>query len=316
MRGEIGVDSEEALEADLAEFARHERKGGWALALLIAKRVEPGTDNGVGLEQLSTNWFSRTVFRRISAREFARRTHSSHRRVMAYWKAWERAAADGIVDPAFTLEPGRHVELPDEDTVPFFGEKGYYRSYEAREVSSERVRAIEEEAERAGIKATAPVSIATQPKALTAAVVADATARGAAQEGLDEFHRRQAEQDQADRDAARRTAQDRRRGYDRDEEAEVVQAVRQSAQAASEADAALDVFNEITAIRLGTLRTLGLLQRHQIAFTHERSQSLAGLCDAATAAIGFIRDLVTSNSTALNDAALQAFLDESEKKLG
>ena len=38
--------------------------------------------------------------------------------------------------------------------------------------------------------------------------------------------------------------------------------------------------------------------------------------DASEAAIAFIRDLAASPLTVLNDDALRAFLDESEKKLG
>ncbi|MEU9606353.1 hypothetical protein [Streptomyces sp. NPDC048057] len=314
------ADSEEWLAADIEEFAVHDRKGGWARALLIARRVEPHEGSGVGFEQESTKRFDRNTFRRISAREFARRSNSSAKRIMAFYQAWERAAADGIVDSAADLAPGGHVELPDEDEVPFFGEKGYYRSYEARMGPGERRQAIEAEAERAGVSPNGPVYVAQHPSAVKTAVVVDATTRTAAQEGIDEFNRRQEEADHADRYAARRAGQEREHDHDDapgagagDERAEIEEAVRSTSRRRSESDVAMQVFTELTAVRLGTLKALSLLQQHSVNFSADRSSALVGLCEASEAAIAFIRDLATAGSTALNDDALRAFLDESEK---
>jgi hypothetical protein len=145
-------DGEDRLNADIEEFAAHDRKGGWARALLTARRVQPDENNGVGFGQESTKRFGRNTFRRISAREFARRSRSTAKRIMAFHEAWKRAAADGIVPSFHELAPGIHVNLPDEEEVPFFGEHGYYRSYEARMNAGERRQAIEQEAERAGLK--------------------------------------------------------------------------------------------------------------------------------------------------------------------
>ncbi|QHA06015.1 hypothetical protein GQF42_24430 [Streptomyces broussonetiae] len=319
-------DGEDRLNADIEEFATHDRKGGWARALLIARRVKPDEGHGVGFEQESTKRFDRTVFRRISAREFARRSHTSHKRVMAFHEAWKRAAADKRVPSIDELEPGRHVDLPDEEEVPFFGEHGYYRSYEARMNNGERRQAIEQEAERAGIKPGSPVYVAQQPKALKTAILADATTRAAAQEALAEFERREARADLEDRVAARQAARedDRERDVDQalpgrraheEEAAEVERAVRTASREASEPDVALQVFTEMTEVRLATLRTLSLLQRHQVQFTGDRTRAITDLCTASEAAIAFIRDLTAGPYTALNDDALQAFLDESEKKL-
>ncbi|MEV0535487.1 hypothetical protein [Kitasatospora sp. NPDC050463] len=310
-------DSQESLEADVAEFSTHDRKGGWARAHLVARRIEPGEGSGVGIEQESTKWFGRTTFRRISAREFARQAHTTHKRVMAFYDAWNRAAADGLVPPAEDLAPDEYVDLPEDlGATPFFGEKGYYRSYEAREVAGARVRAIEEEAERAGIKPTTPVLMATQPAALRTAVVADATARTAAMEGIAEYERREVEREQLDRDAAALTTREHQQDFDQQRQAEIDQAaqqVREATKNASEPDRALQVFKEMTTVRLATLRALSLLQQHPISFSEDRSAAIAELCDQAAAALSFIRDMATSSSTALNDAALRAFLDESEK---
>ncbi|MFE3475734.1 hypothetical protein ACFXOI_29640 [Streptomyces bacillaris] len=318
-------DCDERLAADVEEFAMHDRKGGWARALLVARRVEPGEGFGVSAAHQS-RCFDRNTFRRISAREFARRSGTSAKRVMAFFDAWARASTDGIVPPAYDLTPGMHVELPDEDDVPFFGEHGYYRSYQARMTDGERRQAIEQEAERAGVRPTAPVYVAQQPKALKTAILADATARTAAKEALDEFERRQVQAYGEDRAAVRQAAEERDRAIHREgpedqripdtDTAEVERAVRAASSVKSDPDVALQIFTEMTQVRLGTLRVLSLLQGSHVQFTDERHRAIAELCDASEAAIAFIRDLAASPLTALNDDALRAFLDESEKKLG
>jgi len=106
------------------------RPHGWALAYLVARRVEPGEGSGVGFEQSSAKRGARTTFRRISAREFARRTGTTHKRIMALLDAWNRAAADGLVPRASELTPGVPVALPDDAEAPFYGQDGYYRCYQ------------------------------------------------------------------------------------------------------------------------------------------------------------------------------------------
>lgn len=320
-------DGEDRLNADIEEFAAHDRKGGWARAHLIARRVEPDENNGVGFAQESTKCFGRNTFRRVSAREFARRSGSTAKRIMAFHEAWKRAAVDGIVPPFHELAPGIHVDLPDEEEVPFFGEHGYYRSYEARMNAGDRRQAIEQEAERAGLKPGSPIYVAQQPKALKTAILADPTARAAAKEAIEEFERREARTDLEDRAAARRAAEEGDRDFDagqadadrQDQDAEageVERAVCSTSRDRSEPDVALQVFTEMTEVRLATLRALSLLQRHQVQFTGDRTRAITDLCTASEAAIAFIRDLTAGPYTALNDDALQAFLDESERRLG
>ncbi|MFD4530148.1 hypothetical protein ACFWP7_40855 [Streptomyces sp. NPDC058470] len=190
--------------------------------------------------------------------------------------------------------------------------------------NGERRQAIEEEAERAGIKPGSPVYVAQQPKALKTAILADATTRDAAREALAEFERREARADPDDRRAAVQSAGEGeceveeappgRRAQD-EEAADVERAVRTTSREPSEPDVALQVFTEMTEVPLATLRALSLLQLHQVQFTGERSRAITDLCTVSEAAIAFIRDLAAGPYTALNDEALQAFLDESEKKL-
>jgi hypothetical protein len=322
----IADDGEDRLNADIEEFATHDRKGGWARALLIARRVEPGEGQGKRTD-LQPRFARNKVFRRISAQEFARRSGSSAKRIMAFHEAWKRAAGDGVVPSIDELEPGLHVDLPDEEKVPFFGEHGYYRSYEARMNNGERRQAIEQEAERAGIKPGSPVYVAQQPKALKTAILADPTARAAAKEAIEEYERREARADLEDRAAARQAAEASDGDFDagqthadrreREEEtAEVERAVLSASRDQSEPDVALQVFTEMTEVRLATLRALSLLQRHHVQFTSDRTRAITDLCTASEAAIAFIRDLAAGPYTALNDEALQAFLDESERRLG
>ncbi|MFJ3930198.1 hypothetical protein [Streptomyces sp. NPDC090029] len=322
----IADDGEERLKADIEEFATHDRKGGWARALLIARRVEPGEGQGKRTD-LQPRFARNKVFRRVSAQEFARRSGSSAKRIMAFHEAWKRAAADDVVPSIEELEPGLHVDLPDEEEVPFFGEHGYYRSYEARMNNGERRQAIEQEAERAGIKPGSPVYVAQQPKALKTAILADPTARAAAKEAIEEFERREARAGLEDRAAARQAAKEGDRDLDAGqadadhqeqdaEAAEVERAVRSTSRDQSELDVALQVFTEMTEVRLATLRALSLLQRHQVQFTGDRTRAITDLCTASEAALAFIRDLAAGPYTALNDDALQAFLDESERRLG
>lgn len=319
-------DGDEFLSSDVEEFAMHDRKGGWARAHLVARRVQPGEGHGVTFEQQSKR-HDRNVYRRISAREFARRAGTSTQRILAFYAAWDRAAADSLVPAASDLSPGIYVELPDENDTPFFGEHGYYRSYEASMAAGERRQAIEEESERAGLKPTASVFVAQHPKAVKAAVMADPVARAAAKEAIKEFERREAQADLEDRAAARQAAEAGGRADDVEEAApgrqareteaeEAERAVRITSREHSEPDVALQVFTEMTEVRLATLRALSLLQRHQVEFTGDRSRAVTDLCTASEAALAFIRDLAAGPYTALNDEALQAFLDESERKLG
>lgn len=319
-------DSDERLAIDVEEFAVHDRKGGWARALLVARRVEPGEGKGERTD-LRPRYGRNAVFRRTSAREFAQRSGTSTQRILAFFDAWQRACEDGLVPPAHELTPGIHVELPDEEAVPFFGEHGYYRSYQARMKDGERRQAIEQEAERAGVKPTALVYMTEHPKALKTAILADSSSRTAAKEAIAEFERREAEADAGARVAARQVAEEHDQGFDRaevtpdgsardEEAADIERAVRSVSREDPEPDVALQVFSEMTTVRLATLRALSLLQRNQVQFTDDRSRAIADLCDSSEAALTFIRDLAAGPYAALNDEALQAFLDESEKKLG
>ncbi|MFI1727281.1 hypothetical protein [Streptomyces sp. NPDC020489] len=151
---------------DAREFGAYARTGGWAFALMVARSVRPG---GQGADETP----------KVSAKEFAELAGCSADRVMRYYKAWDRAADDGLVPHFETLAPGQEVELPDADVW-----LTYYVSRNS--ATSERGTAITEAAEAEGIRPTKALEVAENPTALRAAILADpSTARAARQALLD-----------------------------------------------------------------------------------------------------------------------------------
>jgi hypothetical protein len=310
-------DGEEALQADIDEFVTLDRRGPWKLALLVARRVTPGEGTGVRIDYQPRSGLS--AFRRISAGEFARRARTAPRRVIALLDAWNRLAADGVVPPAAALRPDTNIESPDTGEYPFYGKNGYYRSWEATGLSTERRDAVEKEAEKSGTRPSAITYVMTHPTAVKTALLADEATRRAAREALEEFEARQAAADAEDRAAAAEVASERQREYDSEHDG-VIGAERDSyaaqareASEGSQAEASMDVFNAMAEIRMAASRALALLSKQQINFTTDRAEAIAELCDGAEAAIAAVRDMATG--AALDDAALAAFLDENGKFL-
>jgi hypothetical protein len=151
---------------DAREFGVYARTGGWAFGLMVARSVRPG---GQGAQETP----------KVSAKEFAELAGCSPDRVMRYYKAWDRAADDGMVPHFEALTPGQEVELPDADVW-----LSYYVSRNS--ATSERGTAISEAAEAEGIRPTKALEVAENPTALRAAILADpSTARAARQALLD-----------------------------------------------------------------------------------------------------------------------------------
>ncbi|MGW2235307.1 hypothetical protein [Streptomyces sp. NPDC001759] len=151
---------------DAREFGVYARTGGWAFGLMVARSVRPG---GQGADETP----------KVSAKEFAELAGCSPERVMRYYKAWDRAADDGLVPHFEALAPGQEVELPDADVW-----LAYYVSRSS--AGSERGTAIAEAAEAEGIRPTKALEVAENPTALRAAILADpSTARAARQALLD-----------------------------------------------------------------------------------------------------------------------------------
>ncbi|MER6347202.1 hypothetical protein ACWC10_10915 [Streptomyces sp. NPDC001595] len=160
------LDGSELVARDAAEFGAYARTGGWAFGLKVARSVRPGGQSAEGTPK-------------VSAKEFAELAGCSPERVMRYYRAWDRAADDGMVPHFEALAPGQEVELPDADV--------WLNYYVARSsAASERGTAIAEAAEAEGIRPTKALEVAENPTALRAAILADpSTARAARRALLD-----------------------------------------------------------------------------------------------------------------------------------
>ncbi|MFI6010296.1 hypothetical protein ACIBAG_16015 [Streptomyces sp. NPDC051243] len=151
---------------DAREFGVYARTGGWAFGLMVARSVRPGGQSAGETPK-------------VSAKEFAELAGCSPERVMRYYKAWDRAADDGLVPHFEALAPGQEVQLPDADVW-----LSYYVSRNS--ATSERGTAIAKAAEAEGIRPTKALEVAENPTALRAAILADpSTARAARQALLD-----------------------------------------------------------------------------------------------------------------------------------
>ncbi|MFJ9820899.1 hypothetical protein ACIRU3_37660 [Streptomyces sp. NPDC101151] len=149
---------------DAREFGVYARTGGWTFALMVARSVRPG-----GQAAGETP--------KVSAKGFAELAGCSPERVMRYYKAWDRAADDGLVPHFEALAPGQEVELPDADVW-----LSYYVSRNS--AASERGTAIAQAAEAEGIRPTKALEVAENPTALRAAILADPSTARAARSAL------------------------------------------------------------------------------------------------------------------------------------
>jgi hypothetical protein len=155
---------DEQVARDAREFGVYARTGGWAFALKVARSVRPGGEAA-----------GETV--KVSAKRFADLAGCSPERVMRYYKAWDRAADDGMVPHFEALAPGEEVDLPDSDVW-----LTYYSSRSS--ATSDRGTAITAAAEAEGIRPTKALEVAENPTALRAAILADPSTAQAARTAL------------------------------------------------------------------------------------------------------------------------------------
>lgn len=172
------------ISCDARDFGAYARTGGWAFALKVARSVRPG---GQAADETP----------KVSAKEFAELAGCSPERVMRYYKAWDRAADDGLVPHFEVLVPGADIDLPDAEVW-----QTYYASRSS--ASSERGSAITEAAAAEGIRPTKALEVAENPTALRAAILADpSTAQAARAALLDRVKQDPALQAELARDIAR-----------------------------------------------------------------------------------------------------------------
>ena len=172
------------VERDARDFGAYARTGGWAFGLKVARSVRPG---GQSADETP----------KVSAKDFAELAGCSPERVMRYYKAWDRAADDGLVPHFEILLPSEDIELPDAEVW-----SSYYVSRSS--AASERGTAIAEAAEAEGIRPTKALEVAENPTALRAAILADpSTAQAARAALLDRVKEDPALQTELARDIAR-----------------------------------------------------------------------------------------------------------------
>ncbi|MCX4462207.1 hypothetical protein OG585_03555 [Streptomyces sp. NBC_01340] len=152
------------ISCDARDFGAYARTGGWTFALKVARSVRPG---GQSADETP----------KVSAKEFAELAGCSPERVMRYYKAWDRAADDGLVPHFEILVPGQDIDLPDAEVW-----QTYYVSRSS--ASSERGSAITEAAKAEGIRPTKALEVAENPTALRAAILADPSTAQAARAAL------------------------------------------------------------------------------------------------------------------------------------
>ncbi|MEU9542691.1 MULTISPECIES: hypothetical protein [Streptomyces] len=172
------------ISCDARDFGAYARTGGWTFALKVARSVRPG---GQSADETP----------KVSAKEFAELAGCSPERVMRYYKAWDRAADEGLVPHFEVLVPGQDIELPDAEAW-----QTYYVSRSS--ATSERGSAITEAATAEGIRPTKALEVAENPTALRAAILADpSTAQAARAALLDRVKEDPALQAELARDIAR-----------------------------------------------------------------------------------------------------------------
>lgn len=160
----VDLDVSPLVARDAQEFGAYARTGGWAFGLKVARSVRPGGESAGETPK-------------VSAKEFAGLADCSPERVMRYYKAWDKAADDGVVPHFEALAPGQEVELPGYDLW-----LTYYSSRSS--AGSERGTAITEAAEAEGIRPTKALEVAENPTALRAAIMADPSTARAARHAL------------------------------------------------------------------------------------------------------------------------------------
>ncbi|KFG01155.1 hypothetical protein IQ62_09630 [Streptomyces scabiei] len=155
---------DEHVARDARDFGVYARTGGWAFALKVARSVRPGGETAGETPK-------------VSAKRFAELAGCSPERVMRYYKAWDKAADDGMVPHFEALAPGEEIDLPDSDVW-----LTYYSSRSG--ATSDRGTAITAAAEAEGIRPTKALEVAENPTALRAAILADPSTAQAARTAL------------------------------------------------------------------------------------------------------------------------------------
>ncbi|MFJ3755445.1 hypothetical protein [Streptomyces sp. NPDC090080] len=172
----LGTDpGEDPVTRDARDFGGYAKAGGWLFGLKVARCVNPGSNQDEKPETSPLG--DRNEVTKVSANEFGRRAGCSAKRVMRFYRAWSKAAEEGVVPGFDDLQPGVDIDLPDAETW------GQY--YSARSSGdSERGTQITAAAEAEGIRPTKALEITENPTALRVAILADSATAEAARNAL------------------------------------------------------------------------------------------------------------------------------------
>jgi len=157
-----------------AEFAALDRGEGWPFARLVACSV--AKDNGNG------NRNARNTSGKVSAREFAEVAATSAPRVLRYLAAWQAAASRGWVTDADQLTPADTHRISDPDK-PW---AAVSKAHAPRLTDPVRREALSRSAEDDQVGLSKVLDIASNPKAMAAAIKGDPEVAQAARHALDQ----------------------------------------------------------------------------------------------------------------------------------
>ncbi|MEV8060754.1 hypothetical protein AB0P37_30880 [Streptomyces antimycoticus] len=164
--------NDDPIGKDARDFGAYARGGGWVFALKVARSVQPGIPQVSSGAEQSRRHVGAEQSSKVSAVNFARLAGCSPKRVMRFYRAWEKAAEAGIVPMFEELTPGVDVQLPELDLW------GEYFSSAAR--STDRHDNIAAEAEAEGTSYAGALHVAHHPGDLRTAILADAQTAEAA----------------------------------------------------------------------------------------------------------------------------------------
>ena len=104
--------------ADAEQFGKVLQRN-WEGGLLVARSVElrKGQGERTDLGEISPR------LGKVSARQYAEWAKVDHKTVLAYLRAWDAAAEDGLVPAAEDLRPGDDAVLPEQAWDEYYGQK-------------------------------------------------------------------------------------------------------------------------------------------------------------------------------------------------
>lgn len=157
-------------------FAKLHKEGGWRTGWYTAAFTADDPSSQPG---------------KVTPEDFADFGGVASTWVRRYRKAWDDAAADRLVLHSSEIAVGQEVVLPDDEGGQLW--RDYYKSQSGMRIKDpERQRRLEEVAKERGVGWSKVRDVASNPKAMMVAIIADAKSAEAAREALREFDRAKA----------------------------------------------------------------------------------------------------------------------------